>query len=55
MLQVFALLVYLIMPFSAWESRLGCIATVAEYLLPGLSTVYGHYDKLLVYGSRWIK
>ena len=58
LLQGFALLACLIIPFSAWGvSSLGCIgATVAEYLLPGLGYgLLGHYDKLLVFGgARWI-
>ena len=58
LLQVFALLACLIIPFSAWGvSSLGCIgATVAEYLLPGLGYgLLGHYDKLLVFGgARWV-
>ena len=58
LLQGFALLACLIIPFSAWGvSSLGCIgATVAEYLLPGLGYgLLGHYDKLLVFGgARWV-
>ena len=58
LLQGFALLACLIIPFSArGVSNLGCIgATVAEYLLPGLGYgLLGHYDKLLVFGgARWV-